>query len=84
MKNKNQNLSISNIVEQILEVENKYDLFNLSIDGIKIYQHLRMILYYEVTRQLNIFSTQTQSPRNIDRLSNFVSYLTTIFCPNIY
>ena len=47
--------SVTQVCEQLIEIEQEQDLFNLSIQGVYVWQLFRMPVYYELTRKLGIF-----------------------------
>jgi hypothetical protein len=72
---------ISLLCDRIIEAEDREGLFDIRVNGIGIYQHLRMYLYYETTSLLGIFQ-----PKNVagtsGRLGKFTSYAKHAICHN--
>jgi len=64
------------IARNIFEAESSEGLFDLSVRGFKLYQHVRMGLYYEVTKQLNIFAPPpyTSKPNKTRILLNYIKH----------
>lgn len=46
--------SVESLCEFIWSMEEKYDLLNLEVDGVKIYQYLRMEIYYDLAKKTGI------------------------------
>jgi len=57
------NLTVKDICEKIWSLEEKYDLLHNDIQGVKIWQLLRMELYYEIAQKTGVFG-QPHSVRN--------------------
>ncbi|MGM0597068.1 MAG: sialyltransferase [Myxococcota bacterium] len=49
-------ISVKEICENFFEMENKYDLLNQEFDQVKVWQLLRMILYYKVALKTGTFT----------------------------
>jgi hypothetical protein len=58
----------------MIEAETAEKLFDLEVEGTRIYQHLRFILYYEIMRQLGIYQPQN-IPGSWARLRNSMHYM---------
>jgi hypothetical protein len=48
--------SVKLICESIWDLEKRYDLLHQEIQGVKLWQLLRMPIYYEITKKLGVFS----------------------------
>jgi len=67
------------IARNILEAESSDGLFDISVRGIRLYQHIRMRLYYEVTEQMDIFDpgANTSRPEQIKSLFSYIRHAVT-------
>jgi hypothetical protein len=61
-------------VHKILRMESEEGLFDLSISGINVYQHMRMVLYYHAMQHSQHYQAQPV-PSYKDYMSNARSYL---------
>jgi len=69
-------LSIKDICEKIWDLEEKYELLDKEVQGVKIWQSLRMVIYYEITKQLGVFSQPHTTINNIyDKFKLLPKYL---------
>ncbi|MCP3932975.1 MAG: hypothetical protein GY705_28215 [Bacteroidetes bacterium] len=68
--------SIKHIVNKFFIFEKQYSLFHKRIEGVQLYPPIRMRLYYEVMRQLQIFtSTRSARPKQKSKiLFNSIKY----------
>ena len=57
--------TIKELCEFIWYLEDKYDLLNFELDGVKVWQYSRMIIYYELAYKLNILDPPNKSQKNI-------------------
>ncbi|MCB9772156.1 MAG: hypothetical protein H6754_06360 [Candidatus Omnitrophica bacterium] len=55
--------SVKDICQKIWELEKEFDLLDFEIQGVKIWQFLRMNIYYEIAQKTGVFSLHT-SPEN--------------------
>ena len=62
--------SVKELCEKIWDIEEKYDLFNKEIKGVYFWKLIRMPLYYEITKKIEIYDqAHTQvSQRFMDKL----------------
>lgn len=47
--------NIKEICNKLWDIEKEYKLIELDIGGVKVWQHIRMDIYYSITRKLGIF-----------------------------
>jgi UDP-N-acetylglucosamine:LPS N-acetylglucosamine transferase len=66
--------SASDVAVKIIRAESLERLFDLTVGGIQVYQHLRLRLYYEITKQLGIFGSQYK-PNIHNRIKNSLHYI---------
>lgn len=50
-------LTVKQICEHIWELEKKHNLLHHPIQGVKVWQLLRMVIYYEIAKETGIFTT---------------------------
>jgi len=72
------------ISKKILEIEKKNNFFDLEFEGIKIYEHIRMFLYYsEILPALGIFE-KGNYPKVALRTKYFINYFINSLRMNQY
>jgi hypothetical protein len=66
-----QNKSIKYICEKIWHLEDKYNLLSFEIDGVKIWQYLRMIIYYQIAEKSGVINNPHPHKRSSKIFSRF-------------
>ena len=61
--------TIKDLCEFIWYLEDKYDLLDVEIDGVKIWQYLRIEIYYLMAKELGVLEQ-----RNISQQSFWVIF----------
>lgn len=51
--------TVKDICQKIWELEKEFDLLDFEIQGVKIWQFLRMNIYYEIAQKTDVFSMHT-------------------------
>lgn len=69
-------LTIKYICEQIWKLESNYDLLNRNIQGIKVWQLLRMNIYYDIAQKTGVFGQpHTRRTSLVDKFKALPSFL---------
>lgn len=80
--------SINELCEAIFAMEDKYDLLDYDIGGVKLWQYLRMSIYYQVAEKQGIIGTphpDTKYRHTKQKLMRWLSYLkSAIFHPPFF
>lgn len=75
--------SVKKICEKIWEIEKKENLFSYSIDGIYLWELIRMDIYYEITEKLGIFGiAHSEKKSKIKKLKVGLKLLKTALINN--
>lgn len=81
MSKENQNYSISNttvkeVCDILFSLEKKHDLNQLKIQGIYIWQLVRIYVYYEISRKIGVFGSPQQAKVTIiDKILSFLPFI---------
>lgn len=71
----NLGLQVEDVIERILTLEKSSCLLDLEMDGVQIYPFLRMSIYYELVKQLGIFTSNQADNNNISRIHRFKEHI---------
>ena len=75
--------SIKDLCVFIWYLEDKYDLINFEIDEVKIWQYLRMEIYYELAEKIGVLEKRHESQKTTSiLLMNAFSLLKNLFIAN--
>lgn len=68
--------SAKELVTKIWNAENNDGLLGLSVRGLNLYQHIRIKLYYEIAKQINLFnpSHYLQKSSRINKLLSYIQH----------
>jgi len=58
---------VDELIERIFKLEQKYRLFDMKLKDIQIYPFVRMSVYYELVKQLGIFSSDQAAYSTFDK-----------------
>lgn len=58
---------VDKLIERIFKLEQKYRLFDIKLKDIQIYPFVRMSVYYELVKQLRIFSSDIETKSTFDK-----------------
>lgn len=73
-------LTIKEICENIWKLEDKYDLLFKEIQGVKVWQLLRVKIYYDIAKRLGLFGElHTNSNKFIFKLKALPSFFKSLF-----
>lgn len=76
----NKTRSIPDLCHKIWELETRLDLLNLDVAGVKIWQHRRMWVYYQLAEKCGFYhpphDTKSSKHSNIDKLISLTKSLT--------
>lgn len=67
--------SIKELCEFIWYLEEKYNLLDLEIDGVKVWQFCRMNIYYDLAKKLNILTEPHVKLSKLDKVRHLYRYL---------
>lgn len=68
--------TVKEICQKIWQLEEKYELNHKEIQDCYPWQLIRMYLYYEITRKLNIFESAQQSSLSLsDKIKSFLPFI---------
>ena len=68
--------SIEYIRDEMLKIEKKHDLLNLKIKDVKIWQSVRVFLYYKIAQETGSFGVMhTVKDSIFDRIKNLHSFI---------
>lgn len=67
--------TIKDLCEFIWYLEEKYNLLDFEIDGVKVWQYTRMELYYKVAETSGILSQPHSKISTIDKIKYFSNYI---------
>ena len=77
------NRTVKELCEFIWYLEDKYNLLDFEIDGVKIWQYLRMEIYYLMAKELGVLEQRNKSQQSISVLmKNSLSLLKNLFVAN--
>lgn len=69
-------ISVKQICEKIWELEDKYNLLYKEINGVKVWQYLRMKIYYQIAQQTGVFTKPHTTKNSLwDKIKAFPCYL---------
>jgi len=75
--------SIKELCELIWHLEDKYNLLEYEVDNVKVWQYLRMEVYYLMAKELGILEQRNKSQQSISVLmKNSLSLLKNLFVAN--
>ena len=75
--------SIKDLCEFIWHLEDKYNLLDFEVDNVKVWQYLRMEVYYLMAKELGILEQRNKSQQSISVLmKNSLSLLKNVFVAN--
>ncbi len=75
--------TVKEICERIWELEEKYELNHMEIQGTYPWQLIRMYLYYEITRKTQIFESAQQGELSLlDKVKSFTPFVKNSFLNN--
>ncbi|GEM_PF-2166736 len=77
-------VNIEELYNFIFFLEKKYDLFELKINNIYIWEYLRPIVVHDLTYKLSIYQEASDQGKKLDMVKNFFSYLKSCFVFNPY
>ena len=72
---KNNKLSVKELCEFIWYLEDKYNLLYLEIDGVKVWQYIRMDIYYLLAQKTGVLEKQNVSQNSFSVLYKNMVYL---------
>lgn len=79
----NKIITIKSLCEFIWKVEDKYNLLEHEVDGVKVWQYLRMEIYYLIAKELGILEDRKESQQSTSVLfRNSLGLLRNIFFSN--
>jgi hypothetical protein len=76
--------NIKELCEFIWYLENKYDLLDFEIDGVKVWQYTRMQLYYILAESSGVLSQPHTRLGKLDIVKHFLSYLKNSLISNYF
>ena len=69
-------LTVKEVCEKFWEIEEKYELNHMKIQNTYPWQLIRVYIYYEITRKLNIFDSAQQSHiTKIDKIKSLAPFI---------
>ena len=75
--------TVANLCEFIWELEDKYDLLDYEIDDVKVWQYIRMEIYYLMAKDLGILEARNVSQQSFYIvLRNLLTLLKNLFIGN--
>lgn len=75
--------SIKDLCEFIWYLEDKYHLVDFEIDGVKVWQYLRMEIYYKLAKETRILEQRNKSQQNMSVfVKNSLTILKNLFTAN--
>jgi len=72
------------LCEFIWYLEEKYDLLLFEIDGVKIWQHSRVKLYFKLAKISGVFSQPHDSLSRFQKIKNLLGYIKNSFINNYF
>lgn len=77
-------VTIKELCEFIWYLEEKYGLLDFEVDGVKVWQSMRMSIYYELAQLLGIFSHPHSKVRKIDKIKHLIKYIKNSIFDNYF
>ena len=75
--------TVKDLCEFIWHLEDKYNLLEYEVDNVKVWQYLRMEVYYLMAKELGILEQRNKSQQSISVLmKNSLSLLRNLFVAN--
>ena len=74
--------SIKNLCHFFWQLEEKYDLLQLELGGVKAWQYKRMAIYYEIAKQAGVIQAPHTQMKGKDHLKSFWGYFRSLFIGN--
>ena len=65
------NNDIKDICSILWEIEKKYDLMELRINGVNVWPNIRMNLYYDITQKCGIFEEAHRNKVKYNKLKEY-------------
>ena len=72
------NIDQADIIRKLLDCENKYNFFDIITDDIQIYPLIRMGIFYEILKNLNIYEPQPKSLK-INKINSILILIKKLF-----
>lgn len=67
--------SVEKLCEMFLQLENEFDLLDIEIQGVKVWQYMRMQIYYTIAEKSGVFQTPHAQKQTIyGRLKKLLTY----------
>lgn len=80
----NKPTTIKELCEFIWYLEDKYDLLDLEIDGVKVWQSARMQLYYKLAQMTDVLSQPHTELGSLDKIKYILGYMKNSLIDNFF
>lgn len=81
---KNKPTTIKELCEFIWYLEEKYNLLDFEIDGVKVWQYTRMQFYYKLAEATGVLSQPHSRLSNTDKIKHLFSFVKNSFSDNYF
>ena len=80
----NKPATIKELCEFIWYLEEKYNLLDFEIDGVKVWQYTRMQFYYKLAEATGVLSQPHSRLSNTDKIKHLFSFVKNSFSDNYF
>ena len=75
--------SVKDVCEQLFALESEHGLLDYEVDGVKLWQYMRMPIYYEISQRLGVFSDPNPAEKSkYRRVREYIEKIKNSFFKN--